>query len=204
MTGACGFRRDAVGVLGRKEAAVAVRHLANDVVQRIFGDVQEAILGKRLRPLHVRKNQLRLVVQHLLEVRHAPGRIDRVPVESAADMVAHAAQRHRQQRRAHHPRSIRVAGPCVLAQEKEQLARSRKLRRASKAAVPLVERLPELRNGPLQRGRAGRRPRGARLVAGPQLRGDRLRRIHDLLALGPPHPGDLLEDLGESRPAPLR
>ncbi len=149
MTGACGFGRDAVGVLGRKEAAVAVRHLAKDVVQRVFGDVQEAILGKRLRAFHVREDQLCLVVQHLLEVRHAPGRIDRVPVESAADMVAHAAERHRQQRRPHHPRGIRVAGPCVLAQEKEQLARPRKLRRASKAAVPLVERLPELRNGPL-------------------------------------------------------
>ena len=68
--------RNAVGILRREEPAVTVRHLAQDVVQRVFGHTQQAVVGERLGPLDIRQDELRLVVQHLLEMRHAPAGVD--------------------------------------------------------------------------------------------------------------------------------
>jgi hypothetical protein len=48
---------------------------------------------------------LRLVVQHLLEVRHPPVAVHRITMEPAADVIAHAAERHRPQRLHHHGQS---------------------------------------------------------------------------------------------------
>ena len=64
--------RHAVGVLGRVEAAAFVGHLARDVPQRVLGHLREERIAGRLRRLEVGQHELRLVVEHLLEVRHAP------------------------------------------------------------------------------------------------------------------------------------
>ena len=40
-------------------------------------------------------HEQRLVVEHLLEVRHEPLAVDGVASEAAADVVVHAARRHR-------------------------------------------------------------------------------------------------------------
>src|SRR5947199_217498 len=42
--------------------------------------------------------EARVVVQHLLEVRHDPPRVRRVPMEAPADLVVHPAFRHRRHR----------------------------------------------------------------------------------------------------------
>ena len=68
--------RNTVGILRREEPAVTVRHLAQDVVQRVFGHTQQAVVGERLGPLDIRQDELRLVVQHLLEMRDAPAGVD--------------------------------------------------------------------------------------------------------------------------------
>ena len=48
--------------------------------------------------MEVDARQQRLVVQHLLEVGHQPLAVDRVAGEPAADVVVHAARRHRVER----------------------------------------------------------------------------------------------------------
>ena len=84
--------RDAVGVLGRIEAAAGVGQVAIDVVERVVGDRGvEARSPAACDASRQREHELRLVVEHLLEVRHAPARVDRVAMEAAADVIAHAA-----------------------------------------------------------------------------------------------------------------
>ena len=83
------FRRNAVGVFGREKSAGLVRHLAHDVLQRVFGDLGIERVARSLRRLEERDDKLRLVVEHFFEVRHAPLLVDGVPVEAAADVIAH-------------------------------------------------------------------------------------------------------------------
>ena len=66
-------------------------------------------------------------------------------MEAAADVIAHAAQRHRAQRvRSHEERRLRRDtardAPRVLAQQEQQLGRPRKLRRVAEPAVAPIER----------------------------------------------------------------
>ena len=61
----------------------------------------------------VHADEQRLVVEHLLEVRHEPLAVDGVPGEAAADVVVHAARRHRVERRRARPR--RIAAPSDAA-----------------------------------------------------------------------------------------
>jgi hypothetical protein len=48
--------------------------------------------------VQVRAREQRVVVEHLLEVRDDPPRVDAVAGEPAADLVVHAAGRHPAQR----------------------------------------------------------------------------------------------------------
>ena len=102
-----------VGVLGREERAVRRRQIAHDVVERVLGDRRVERIAAHLRGLEVREDELRLVVEHLLEVRHAPLGVDRVAMEPAADVIAHAADRHRAQRLERHRFARVVAGERV-------------------------------------------------------------------------------------------
>jgi hypothetical protein len=52
-----------------------------------------------LESLEIGDRQLCLVVEHLLEVRHVPIAIDRVTMESAAEMIVYSARRHLAQSR---------------------------------------------------------------------------------------------------------
>ena len=99
---------------------------------------------RRLRRLDQRHHELRLIVEHLLEVRHAPPLIDRVAMEAAADVIAQAALGHRAERRDHHVAEVVAAGGAPGAQQEQQLRRPRKLRRAAETAVAGVEGAAEL------------------------------------------------------------
>src|SRR5439155_27331039 len=87
------------------------------------------------------------------EMRHAPVAVDRIAMESAADVVAHPAERHRAKRDEHHVACLDGSGPSVLAQEEQQLARPRKLRRVAKATPPRAERSGKLANAFVERAR---------------------------------------------------
>ena len=82
-----------VGVAGGIEGAVGRGEILEHVVQRLLGDGAEVAGAEQVCAGH-RTGDERVVVKHLLEVRNQPARIDRVPVEASAGVVADAAGRH--------------------------------------------------------------------------------------------------------------
>ncbi len=143
---ACALWRQAVGVLGGIETAFRAGEIAHDIHERVLGNRGIEVLAGGLGRFEIREHQLRLVVEHLLEMRNAPLRVHGIAVKAAADMIAHPAERHRAQRvRRHAQRRLAEVAPGraarVLAQEKQQLRRPRKLRRIAESAVALVEGL---------------------------------------------------------------
>ena len=121
-----------VGVQGGVEAALRAAHLAQRPAQRVHAHVQQVRLRGRLPAVQVRAREQGVVVQHLLEVRHRPGRIDAVAREAPADVVVDAPASHRAQRAERH-RALRAQ------QQELDHRRVRELGRAPEAAVARVE-----------------------------------------------------------------
>ena len=84
----------AVGILGGVEAAVLVSHVTEDVAQDVVSDVGVFFVAADEMGVEVEMQQLGVVVEHLLEMRHKPLGVDRVPCEAAANLIVHAAGRH--------------------------------------------------------------------------------------------------------------
>ena len=166
-----------VGVLAGGERPVVGRQLADHVVERPDRDRAIALVAGERPGVQVDPRELRVVVQHLLEMRHEPAGVGRVAVEAAAELVAQAAVGHRVERPPGDGQRPRIAGRHVAAEQELDGHRLRELRRPAPAAVRGVERgldgggraveqlgrrvvvpgrEPRLRRpGP---GRAGRRP----------------------------------------------
>jgi hypothetical protein len=198
------FRRNTVGVFGRIEPAVRVRHLPHDIEQGVFRHFGVERVAGHLRALDQREHELRLVVEHLLEMRHAPAGVDRIAVKAAANVIAHAAERHGAQRPQHDVPRRRVGSPRVLAQEEQQLRGPRKFGRVAEAAVARIERVEKLFHRPVQRIDAGHGPHRRGLLHRREPLCQRLRRLDDLAALHLPDPRDLFQDVGEAGTTPLR
>ena len=58
-------------------------------VERIVRDLKRFQIGDR---------ELRLVVEHLFEMRHEPALVHRIAMKAAAELIVHAAVGHRAQR----------------------------------------------------------------------------------------------------------
>ena len=150
-----------VGVERRREAALLLAQVAQRPVERLGADAGEERLAGDLEAVQVRARQQRVVVEHLLEVRDHPARVDRVPREPAADLVVHGTGGHRPQRVQRH---------LALAATEQELdhRRGRELRRArGEPAVPGVVAALQRRHRGIQAGGVhlalGRRhARGAR------------------------------------------
>ena len=89
--------------------------------------------------MQVERRQLRVVVEHLFEVRHEPQAIHRIAREAAAELVVHAAARHLHQRRVHHAARVGIVAAAGEPQDELPDHRLRKLRCAAEPAVLLVE-----------------------------------------------------------------
>ena len=85
--------------------------------------------------VEVKLRELRVVVEHLLEMRHEPFGIHRVARKSAAELVVDAAGGHAFAGVQHHSRRLVIVKPFRAAQQKRRNAGLRKFRRAAKAAV---------------------------------------------------------------------
>ena len=81
----------AVCVFGREKAAFLGCHVAADVIENIPRDCFVLPVPRDLKCIEISDRKLRLVVQHLFEVRHVPVTIDGVTMKSAADMIVHSA-----------------------------------------------------------------------------------------------------------------
>ena len=101
----------AVGVERRGEAALDCRQLSEQEVCGLasdpLGPSRGTVDGGEIR---VDAQQLRVVVQHLLEVRHPPESVDAVPGEPAGELVVDTASRHGLTRPGRHRERSRVAG----------------------------------------------------------------------------------------------
>ena len=110
--------------------------------------------------MQVGRDEQRVVVEHLLEVRHEPALVHRVAVEAAADEVVHPAERHPVER-------LLGGVHGAAAQEQLERRRGRELRRPPEAAPLRVEQLLEAAHR-LEEQRLGqrlaRRPCGGRLL----------------------------------------
>ncbi len=146
-------------------------------------------------------------------MRHAPLGVNRVPMKSTPHVIPHAAERHRPQRfrrDAQEGVGALTGGRAtrVLAQEKQQLGRTRKLRRVAEPAVSRVECFLVLVDRDVQRVGGGQRrfgtfrpvDAGRRLQPIEQLR----RRLLDARSLVLPDSRQFCEQVGETRPAPSR
>jgi hypothetical protein len=121
-----------IGVLGGGEPAFGQRKIAEQVLARVRGHAPVALLARHDPRVEVGRDEQRVVVEHLLEVRHEPALVDRVPVEAAADEVVHPARRHRVERR---------GDQVELAPAEQEVDRrgGRELRRAAEATPLRVE-----------------------------------------------------------------
>ena len=81
------------------ERAVGRAHLAHEPADDVARDVAERGFAGRARRIGIQRQQRRVVVQHLLEVRDRPLAVDAVTAEAAAELVVNAAVRHFRERR---------------------------------------------------------------------------------------------------------
>jgi hypothetical protein len=174
-----------------------VQHFALQVGQRFPHYPLEEGMVRHLERMQVHANELRVVVEHLLEVGHQPPLVHAVARESAAEMVVHAALGHLPQRVQHHLQRRRpvvlTARASRIRQQELQVRRARKLRRTSEPAPSLVKRLREELNGLLRRIGSDVRLPGYATCRHLQVLRDPLRRSHDLLPFVGPRVVDRLQ-----------
>ena len=70
---------------------------------------------RRLQAFQICRDEKGVVIEHLFEVRHQPTLVGRIAVESAADLVIHAAGRHFFKRQLGHRQGALVASQAVMA-----------------------------------------------------------------------------------------
>src|SRR6266511_626370 len=185
-----------VGVLGGEDPAAGVVHLSEDVVEDPFGHSAIAALPRDLPGPRVEPPELRVVVQHLLEVGDVPPLIDRVAMEASTDLIVDPARSHPVERGLRHLERVRVPAQVATQQELERHGLG-KLGRASEAAPLRIELAPELPVG-LTEHVVGERMAGlggaASTVDGVD---DALALPRDLIPPGAPRRSHPLQDPGE-------
>jgi hypothetical protein len=148
----------AVRIQRGREAAFRCAHLTDHPVAGFPGDAAGQGRSRAAPQVRVGAGEQRVVVQHLLEVRHHPARVHGVPREAAAELVVHAAPGHRLHGALRHPQRAGVAGALVVPQQELTGHRGRELRRSAEAAACLVEVTRQARDG--CRGGLGKPPSG--------------------------------------------
>ena len=84
----------AVGILRSKERAVRMREFTTDVLQRLFHNFTKPVLFRETPSIEIDPHQLRVVVEHLLEMGNQPLAVHRVAVKPAAEMIVDPSGRH--------------------------------------------------------------------------------------------------------------
>src|ERR1700733_10060591 len=121
--------------------------VAQNIFKNVSSNVRVLLVAGDLVCLQIRNRELRLVVQHLFEVRDEPVLIDRVAMKSAAELIVHPALGHRTQSHKNHVSSFFVA----ITQQKIEHARPRELGRGAESAQARVERSAERKESGIER-----------------------------------------------------
>jgi hypothetical protein len=83
-----------IRIEGGVEPTLRRQHFANRPLERFLRHASRLVVTRRLPEMNAEAREQRVVVQHLLEVRHQPHRIDRITMEAAADLVVDPAAGH--------------------------------------------------------------------------------------------------------------
>ncbi len=192
-----------VGVQRGGESALVRTEFPHHELGGLDGDPAGQVRPGGAPQVRVRTAQQRVVVQHLLEVRHRPRLVHRVAREAAAQLVVDPAAGHRLRGRLHHLQGRLGPRTGVVAQQEFQRHGRRELGRATESAVHGVEvagqreqRVRQVLRARRHRfplgQRRGERPRGQ---VGDDPPGD-LAHLVPAVRPGAPH---ALEDLREGR-----
>ncbi len=128
VTAVVAFER--VGVLMRVERMrLRIEQLAIHVADDRFRDPREILIAARFERVAVRVQRHRVVVAELLEMRHAPLRIGRVAMKSAAKLIEHSASGDFFQRVERHRRVLRMPVEAMRERqfERREIVKSRAL-----------------------------------------------------------------------------
>ncbi len=158
------FLSFAVGVLGSVKGPARRRHLPAQISDRLLDHLPEPVVARQAPPVQVEPDEQRVVVEHLLEVRHQPAGVHRIAVEAATQVIVEPAGRHLPERMNHQIERIPILGPVVVAQQEIQRRRRRELRPVAEAPVDRVVEEGEVPDRPVKQVGAERlagRPRGA-------------------------------------------
>ena len=128
----------AVGIDACEHAAFRAGHIAQQPVERVAGDTFDFIAACRLHQKHTKPREERIVVQHLLEMRHDPFAISRIAGKATTDLIADSAACHRQKTLRHGSENSLVAVSRAVTEQKVERHCLRKLRCAAESVVIAV------------------------------------------------------------------
>ena len=128
-----------VGIERGGETAALGDHLAQHPLRGLVDAARVELVAALAVDLAHQVDEQRVVVEHLLEVRHQPVRVDRVAREAAAEMIVDAALADVDERGLHGVARRLVAVADGAAPEQPEEIPLRKFRRAGQAAVQAVD-----------------------------------------------------------------
>src|SRR5690606_22878551 len=134
-----------IRIEARGEAAALGRHFAPEPLDGLAGADEEERVPAAGVSEREQFEELRVVVEHLLEMRHEPALVDGVAREAAAEVVIDAALGHARERELHGVEIALIAGALAGPPEEFENGRLREFRRAAHAAVFAVEQAEEAR-----------------------------------------------------------
>ena len=124
-----------IGILRGIKAPIGMPHVPQHIIEDVAGGFRVARVATDQVSVEIQLGQLRIVVQHLLEVGHQPLRIDRVPRKPAAQVIVDAPGRHPLTGVQHHLDGVLVLKTFREPQQESGLARLGKLGRIAKPAI---------------------------------------------------------------------
>ena len=191
-----------IGVEGGGKG-VADPHLAHQPPDRLARPLGEGRIGPEGMNEREQFKDLRIVVEHLLEMRHEPFGVGRIARVAAAEMIVDAAGVHRLEHGAQCFAEGRIATAEHLVPEEAEDRRIGEFRRAAQAAMDGIDGAPQRI---ADAGEVGGRDAGARVQLGEfrQMVGEGEAAAFHLIALRAPRGIDRLENLPERGPAIAR
>ena len=191
----------AVGVERAGEGAAVDEHFPGQPGHGLVGaDAVE--VGARPGPgMGQQFEDLRIVVEHLLEMRREPERVGRIARIAAAEMVVDAALGHAVEQQQDGVAVLRIAGLGVSAPDQVEHGALGKFRRAAEAAMGVVH-AAEQEIGDLQEGLARDRAAGLVDAEAGERRFQGFGVGADLVALVAVDRRDAVEHPGKAGPAP--
>jgi hypothetical protein len=132
------------GILRRVKSPLRGPHLGEKILKGPSGHRSIPLIPCLKKPLHINRNEQRVVIEHLLEMRNQPLRIDRIAVETSPQLVKDPSTRHRIKGGHNSLIKRRTRVDPRVAHQKQELLGWGKLRSSTEASILSVETIDEL------------------------------------------------------------